>query len=84
MAQTITIDWDSADNDFDTIYDLIPGEVFKFTKDIETLHQKIADRVPITLTTFKVKVITPGSPYFTMYGVNSMVVVERVVAPVPE
>lgn len=80
---TITIDWDSPDATFDTIYDLNVGDVFKFTKDIETLNTKVQTRVPVTLSKFSIRIITPGSAYWTIYGVNSFIVTEKVIAPTP-
>jgi len=80
---TLHVDWDSNDSDFDQIYNLVVGEVFKFTKDVETLYAKIQTRLPNTLEVFTVKLITPGSPYFPMYGVNSFIVVARTEVPVP-
>ena len=74
MANLITIDWDSSDDDFDTIYDLEVGEVFKFKKNPETLVAKIATRKPDVLSIFEVRLATPGSEYYTAYGDNTMVV----------
>jgi len=80
---TLQVDWDSSNTDFDQIYNLNVGEVFKFTKDIETINAKITERIPNTLSKFKATLITPGSPYYTIYGVNSFIVTEKEEVPVP-
>jgi hypothetical protein len=83
MPDLITIDWDSEDADFDQIYDLAIGDVFKFTKNIETINTKIQTRKPDTLLVFTAKIVTPGSGYWPMYGPNTFVVVNKVAAPAP-
>lgn len=83
MPQTIipTIDWDIPTVDFNKVYDLNVGEIFKYTKDIETLGMKIEANKPVTHTVFKVTTITPGTHLFTLYGGNHMIVSAKTVTP---
>lgn len=79
ITPLITIDWDSPDAVFTQVFALGIGDCFKFTKHIETLHSQLeAKRIEISvLEVFKVKVATPGSPYYTIQGDNTFVVVEK-------
>jgi hypothetical protein len=73
-----TIDWDLPNNDFDQVYTLEVGDVFKFTKNQQTLELKIDERKPNTLSSFEVLYITPGTELYTLYQENHMVVVKKV------
>jgi hypothetical protein len=79
----VTVDWDTPENDFLQVYDVLVGEIFRYTKNPETLYKKIADNIPETLSSFVIRTVDAGTPYYTTYGPDCYIVVEREEVPIP-
>lgn len=71
---TLQIDWDIPSPDFNKVYDLAVGEVFQYTHDVETLMVYIQANLPVTLSEFEVRTISPGTNLYTLYGPNACIV----------
>lgn len=76
MAEIKKIDWDSPDTLFNEVYTIPKGDVFKYTKNYESLMLRIEADKPTGLT-FEVRAVTPGTPTYTLYGDNTVLVVEN-------
>lgn len=61
---------------YEALYKLGKGEVFKIQSDYETVMRRIDDYKPQNLV-FEVFPITPGTSLFTMYGSNHCVVTDN-------
>lgn len=72
------IDWDMSDDDFNAIYNVLPGEIIKYTKNYESLMLRIQRDIPDTLTSFKVREVVPGMECYSLYAPNALIVVERI------
>lgn len=75
----ITIDWDMEADDFNAVYELPVGDVFKYTKNYESLRLRLERDMPTNiLKTFKVRDVAPGMPCYALYGPTALIVVEKV------
>lgn len=61
---------------YEELYKLNMGDVFKIQSDYETVMQRIEDYKPKDLI-FKVFPITPGTSLYTMYGPDHCVVTDN-------
>lgn len=61
---------------YDELYKLNMGDVFKVHSDYETVMQRIEDYKPQNLV-FKVFPINPGTSLYTMYGPDHCVVTDN-------
>jgi len=87
-----TVDWDSPTEKLDEIFDLEIEKVFRYTKQPATLTTKLLQKLPkeitvggqpkiVTAITFVH--VTPGSPYYTSYGDNTIIIAARTVEDAP-
>ena len=61
---------------YDELYKLELGQVFKIQSDYETVMRRIEEYMPENLV-FKVFPITPGTALYTMYGPDHCVVTDN-------
>lgn len=80
MSAILKVSYLSKSVDFNKIYDLLVGEIFYYTEDIESLYIRVQADKPITKTTFTIVTVTPGTELFTLYG-ECLVVTQNVDAP---
>ncbi len=75
----LTIDFDSDQSIFTSLYALPVGSIIKYTKNPEGLLRAIESNKPNTLSAFKIKFAQPGTNAFTLYGPNTAMVITRTV-----
>lgn len=73
----LTIDFDSDNSKFDTLFSSPEGTVFKYTKKIETLLTTIQAKKPVNITEFKVTPVTVGTSAYALYGANTLVITKK-------
>lgn len=61
---------------YDELYKLNVGDVFKIQSDYETVMRRIEEYKPQNLT-FEVFPINPGTSLYTMYGSDHSVVIDK-------
>lgn len=66
----------SPQEQYEELYKLGMGEVFKIQSDYETVMRRIEDYKPHDLV-FRVFPINPGTPLYTMYGPDHCVVTDN-------
>jgi hypothetical protein len=74
----ITIDWDMEDDNFNAVYELAIGDVFKYTKNYESLILRLERDRPSYVPTFDVRAIAPGTPSYSLYAPTALIVVDKV------
>jgi hypothetical protein len=67
---------DSPKEQYDELYKLDMGDVFKIASDYETVMRRIEEYMPENLV-FKVFPINPGTDLYTMYGPDHSVVTDN-------
>lgn len=77
MKKTLFIDRNSTRKDFEQLYMLNVGDVFKIAEDdFETIAQRIEDYAPENLE-FEFYPITPGTKLYTLYGSEHCIVTKK-------
>ena len=67
---------DSPQSQYEELFKLKVGDVFKVSSDYETVMRRIEEFTPKGVT-FEVFPINPGTDLYTMYGSDHLVVVEN-------
>ena len=81
MAEIISVAYDTPAEEFDTIYDIVPGDVFYYTKGFESVMLRIIADVPVGKS-FHAIPVTPGTTLYTLYGTCLVVVENTVIAEI--
>lgn len=76
MNKKLVFTGDSPREQYEKLYALGKGDVFKVQSDYETVMQRIEDYKPQNLA-FSVFPINPGTSLYTMYGPDHCVVTDN-------
>lgn len=76
MESKLTFTETTPREQYEKLYSLAMGSVFKIQADYETVMRRIEEYKPQGLT-FKVFPINPGTDLYTMYGPNHCVITDN-------
>ena len=76
MDKKLVFDGNTTKEQYEELYKLDMGEVFKVKADFETVMRRIEDYKPSNVV-FEVFPITPGTDLYTIYGPDHCVVTDN-------
>ena len=68
---------DTSKEQYEELYKLEKGQVFKIQSDYETVMRRIEDYKPSNNIVFKVFPINPGTSLYTLYGPDHCVIIDN-------